>query len=196
MGPEMRSWRWEPSLVFWRCCAQCTPSKWMVASLCEPLNVQDRCLIAAHSKQRRIRIEDYAKPLMSTMDAQVGSEVAPLSESEQRAMAAWLKKGRHGRRADRNAHADHVLFRRLLQAQPPQPPMAGPPTRAPTLLNTGPVNALSITYRVNSIAQPVRAPAHVCPLVLSLACFLASWQAYCAVQEWGICRHLLYCEES
>ena len=136
---------------------------------------------------------------MSRMDAQVGSEVAPLSESEQRAMAAWLKKGRHGRRADRNAHSDHVLFRRLLQAQPPQPPqppMAGPPTRAPTLLNTGPVNALSVTYRVNSIAQPVRGLAHVCPFVLSLACFLASWQAYCAVQERGLCWHLLYCEES
>lgn len=95
-------------------------------------------------------------------------------------MAAWLKKERHGRRADRIAHADHVLFRRLLQAQPPQPPqppMAGTPASAPLLLNTGPVNALSITYRVNSIAQPVRAQAHVCPLVLSLACFLASWQA-------------------
>ena len=134
--------------------------------------------------------------MMSRMDAQVDSEVAPLSESERRTMAAWLKKERHGRRADRIAHADHVLFRRLLQAQPPQPPMAGAPARAPPLLNTGPVNALSVTYRVNSIAQPVRALAHFCTLALfpgTLSSFLAGCYA---MRDWGICRHLLYCGES
>ena len=72
-------------------------------------------------------------------------EMVPLSDSERRAMAAWLKKGgRHGRRGDRNARADRALSRRQI--------LQSPSSEA----YTGPVNALSVTYRVSDLPSPVR----------------------------------------
>ena len=87
--------------------------------------------------------------------AQMGTEVVPLSESERRAMSAWLKRGRHSKRADRAAHAEHARsrMRTLLQGpsrrsrrSPPsqvQPPTGGPPITPAQLVYSGPVNALS-----------------------------------------------------
>ena len=97
------------------------------------------------------------------MTAQMGTEVVPLSESERRAMSAWLKRGRHSKRADRAAHAEHARsrMRTLLQGpQPSQPPTGGPPITPAQLVYSGPVNALSIAYRVANIAQPVGLHMH------------------------------------
>ncbi len=79
-------------------------------------------------------------------------------------MSAWLKRGRHSKRGDRAAHAEHARSRMrvLLQApqppqppQPVQPPTGGPPITPGQLVYSGPVNALSVAYRVANIAQPV-----------------------------------------
>ena len=92
---------------------------------------------------------------------QMDTEAVSLSESERRAMSAWMKRGRHSKRGDRAAHAHHARSRAraLLQApqsqQGPQPPAAGPPIDPAQLVYSGPVNAVSIAYRVASIAQPV-----------------------------------------
>ena len=85
--------------------------------------------------------------LVESMDhtsLQVDMEMAPLSDSEHRAMAAWLKKGgRQGRRTDRSARASRALSRRqILQSSPNE-------------AYTGPVNALSVTYRVSDLPSPV-----------------------------------------
>ena len=96
---------------------------------------------------------------------QMDTGVVPLSESERKAMSAWLKRGRHGKRGDRAARADHAALRlrTLLQASQPMerprpgmPPTGGPPVDPAQLVYSGPVNALSIAYRVANIAQPVR----------------------------------------
>lgn len=92
------------------------------------------------------------------------TEAVPLSESERKAMSAWLKRGRHGKRGDRAARTDHasLRLRALLQASPPllrpqpgQPPAGGPPVDPAQLVYSGPVSALSIAYRVANIEQPV-----------------------------------------
>ncbi len=98
---------------------------------------------------------------------QVEGEMMPVSDAERKALSAWLKRGRHSKRGDRNAHTDHpLLSRRLLQApkppQLPQPPMAGAPDGDPAqIVYAGPVNALSVTYRVASVQQPVRSSLDV-----------------------------------
>ena len=95
---------------------------------------------------------------------QLDTGALPLSESERRAMSYWLKRGRHGKRGDKAPHAQSRA-RALLQAprsmqgpqsqQGPQPPAQGPPVDPAQLVYSGPVNALSIAYRVASIPQPV-----------------------------------------
>ena len=85
--------------------------------------------------------------LVESMDhtsLQVDMEMVPLSDSEHRAMAAWLRKGgRQGRRGIRSAHASRVLSRRqILQSSPNE-------------AYTGPVNALAVTYRVSDLPSPV-----------------------------------------
>lgn len=100
------------------------------------------------------------KPSMLAMQA--SSEMNPLSESERKAMSAWLQRGRHSKRGDRAAYADRAqLRRRTLLQGPPQPQGSQPSTGGPPdqdsaqLVYTGPVNALAVTYRVASITQPV-----------------------------------------
>ena len=93
---------------------------------------------------------------MDHTSVQVDMERAPLSDSEHRAMAAWLKKGaRHGRRGERSARAPSR--RQILQSSPNE-------------AYTGPVNALSVTYRVSDL------PSLVCfaELSRSLLCWTPS----------------------
>ena len=63
----------------------------------------------------------------------------PWSEFERRAMSAWLKRGRHSKRGDRAADAQHARSRMrvLLQSpKPPQPPQLNqPPTVGPPVDN-------------------------------------------------------------
>ena len=73
---------------------------------------------------------------------QVDMEMVPLSGSERRAMTAWLRKGgRHGRRGGQSARS--LSRRQTLQSSPNE-------------AYTGPVNALSVTYRVSDLPSPVR----------------------------------------
>lgn len=106
--------------------------------------------------------------------AQGDGLVQPLTESERRAMSAWLKRGRHSKHgSDRNAHADHARHRRhLLQgppAGPPKPAASGLPPDAPQL-GMGPVNALSVTYRIAALPQPVRSKPSLSYLAASNYC--------------------------
>ncbi|CAK0785070.1 hypothetical protein CVIRNUC_008276 [Coccomyxa viridis] len=100
---------------------------------------------------------------------EVDMEMVPLSDSEHRAMAAWLRKGgRQGRRGIRSAHASRVLSRRqILQSSPNE-------------AYTGPVNALAVTYRVSDLPSP--GPAVVAE---KLSYFIQTGQMVSYLQQAG-----------
>ena len=125
---------------------------------------------------------------------QVEGEMMPVSDAERKALSAWLKRGRHSKRGDRNVHTHHLLFsRRLLQApkppQLPQPPMAEAPDGDPAqIVYAGPVNALSVTYRVASVQQPVRSSLDVllAQTVEGVRCWVRTRRSRGARMPWSI----------